>query len=41
MNKKKEHNARLKWIADSLGAEFYSFNSSSPIFDSIYEVLRN
>ncbi len=41
MNKKKEHNARLKWIADSIGAEFYSFNSSSPIFDSIYEVLRN
>ncbi|MBT4577255.1 DUF58 domain-containing protein [Candidatus Woesearchaeota archaeon] len=41
LKKKNEHNAKLKWIADSLGAKFYSFSTDKPIFDSIYEVLRN
>lgn len=41
MKKKDEHNARLKWIADSLGAKFYSFSTETPIFDNLYEVLRN
>jgi len=38
--KKEEHNTKLKWIADSMGARFYSFSTEQPIFDSIYEVLR-
>jgi len=38
--KKEEHNERLKWIASSIGAKFYSFSNDMPIFDSIYEVLR-
>ncbi len=41
LKKKDEHNAKLRWIADSLGAKFYSFSTDQPIFDSIYEVLRN
>jgi uncharacterized protein (DUF58 family) len=41
MKKKDEHNAKLKWMANSLGAEFYSFSTEKPIFDSIYDVLRN
>ncbi|MDP3916749.1 MAG: DUF58 domain-containing protein [Nanoarchaeota archaeon] len=39
--RKDEHNAKLKWIAGSFGAGFYSFSTDQPIFDSIYEVLRN
>ena len=41
MKKKNEHNAKLKWIADSLGAKFYSFSTDTPIFDNLYEALRN
>ncbi|MBT3866231.1 DUF58 domain-containing protein [Candidatus Woesearchaeota archaeon] len=41
MKKKDEHNAKLKWIADSLGAKFYSFSTDTPIFDNLYEALRN
>ena len=39
--KKEELNERLKWIAGSVGAKFYSFSNDAQIFDSIYEVLRN
>ncbi len=39
--KKEEHNERLKWIASSVGAKFYSFSSDVPVFDAIYEMLRN
>ncbi len=39
--KKEEHNEKLKWIASSLGAKFYTFSTETPIFDSIYNVLRN
>jgi uncharacterized protein (DUF58 family) len=41
LKKKEEHTARLKWIAKSLGAKFYSFSSDKPIFDAVYEVLVN
>ncbi len=41
MKRKDEHNERLKWLANSLGAKFYSFSTEKPIFDSVYEVLRN
>ena len=41
MKKKKEHTEKLKWIAGSLGAKFYSLSSDKPIFDSVYEVLVN
>jgi uncharacterized protein (DUF58 family) len=41
LKRKNEHNERLKWIANSLGAKFYSFSTEKPIFDSVYEVLRN
>ncbi len=40
LKKKDEHNARLKWIADSMGAKFHSFSTDKPIYDSLYEVLR-
>ncbi len=35
-----EHKRKIKWLADSVGAKFYSFNTGAPIFDSMYEVLR-
>ncbi len=35
-----EHKRKIKWIADSVGAKFYSFGTGAPIFDSLYEVLR-
>lgn len=41
MKKKDEHNAKLKWIASALGAKFHSFSTDTPIFDNLYEVLRN
>ena len=40
LKKKEEHNERLKWIADSLGAKCYSFSTEKPIFDAVFEVLR-
>ncbi len=39
MKKKEEHNARLQWIANALGARFHSFSTDTPIFDSLYEAL--
>ncbi len=35
-----EHKRRIRWIADSVGAKFYSFSTGFPIFDAMYEVLR-
>ncbi len=40
LKKKEEHAAKLNWIANSLGAKFYSFSSEKPIFDALYEVLK-
>jgi uncharacterized protein (DUF58 family) len=34
------HKKQLQWIADSVGAKFYSFHTGMPIFDSMYDVLR-
>ena len=35
-----EHKKRVKWIAESLGATFYSLSTDKHIFDSFYDVLR-
>jgi uncharacterized protein (DUF58 family) len=35
-----EHRRKLKWVAESAGATFYSFDTGVPIFDALYEVLR-
>ncbi len=35
-----EHKRRIRWLAESVGAKFYSFTTGVPIFDAMYEVLR-
>lgn len=40
LNELHEHNRKLKWIASSNRAKFYSFNTGVPIFDAVHEVLR-
>ena len=39
--KLEEHKKRIKWIAESLGATFYSVSTDTHIFDSFYDVLRS
>ncbi len=38
--KLREHTSRIKWLAESVGARFYSFVTDTPIFDAFYDVLR-
>jgi uncharacterized protein (DUF58 family) len=36
----RDHQRQLHWIADGIGARFYSFNTSYPIFDAVATVVR-
>ena len=35
-----EHKRKIKWLADGMGAKFYSLSTGEPIFDAMYKVLR-
>lgn len=41
LNRLDEHKRKLNWIANSLGARFYSISTSMPIYDAFYEILRD
>lgn len=36
-----DHKRKLNWIANSLGAKFYSISTNTSIYDAFYEILRD